>query len=47
MEKEVIRYSPNINIGLTLEQINERIEHNLVNKDMTRKNQKYKINNIY
>lgn len=38
MEKEVIRYTPDIKTGLTKEQINERIEHNLVNHDMTRKN---------
>lgn len=38
MEKEVIRYNPDIKIGLTLEQINERIENNLVNRDTTRKN---------
>lgn len=38
MEKEVIRYTPDIKTGLTVEQINERIEHNLVNHDMTRKN---------
>lgn len=38
MEKEIIRYNPDTKTGLTLEQINERIEHNLVNQDMMRKN---------
>lgn len=38
MEKEVIRYNPDTKTGLALEQINERTENNLVNRDMTRKN---------
>ncbi len=33
MEKNIKRYNPNINIGLSDEQVNERIESNLINFD--------------
>ena len=41
-EKEVIRYNPNCKSGLTKEQIEERVEHNLVNHDMTQKTKSIK-----
>ena len=37
MEQEIIKYEPDCNMGLTNKQVEERIQHHLVNHDMTQK----------
>lgn len=41
-KEEKLRYYPDINVGLTTNQIEERKEHNLVNRDMTQKTKSIK-----
>ncbi len=42
MEEERLRYDPDAKVGLTSKEIEERKEHNLVNRDMTQKTKSMK-----